>query len=697
MSWVSTAAAFVTGLAALLGAALPAAADVTVDTRFGHGGAWVSDFATPVEVTLRNTSPAPVQVRIAVRQGGFGEAETFVVERSVPVGGNSARRETFVVPGPSGWSPEVTVDIETSPSVPVHGRDKTGDRGRLSIDVSNAMNTSTAARPDRDRIVGVVGDGRSILASRFEGRELLLHPPAKIPPDLKGVPVRALGVDEENLRLAPLGLGGIESLVVCDPDASFCDEPAHLDALLDWVALGGHLVVSLGESAPQFASSPLAEWMPARWGRVERANYADIAGKLSQSRDAPLPRTGPLLHLEATASGTKSSLPVPAMERRFGDGRIVLLGIDVRALAESAPSDDVSVAALAELLVPRLPMVSWDRSQPWRNELRVGEPLGQILRQDAFHPPPLPAVLLGLFVYVLVVGPLDWLVLRRLRKERLTTLTFAGSVIVFTVIAYGASFLLFSSNRVVNRITFVHFAGGGRPGRELVRWHDLVGFYEPTSGTRELIYPTPAVLLGRSLPGVHSSGVGSAGAVLVRGNDPVSQVGEVDVAFRSQRNVFAQGAGPTGRTVDAQQDGDAVVVTNTLPVDLTSCWILRKNEQAIWIGAIPAGGSGRGREATSPGLDLRHGDPSNWTEASSPDARVDGMRRFLTDLATAALNSDQQPEAYETLRASGVCLDAPARGRALLIACAAASPFPLPGSTEDGTSYIVITKEVDFK
>lgn len=687
-------------LAAFVGAA-PALADVDVRTDFGHGGSWIADVATPLDVTLRNTATTPVTVELVVQVDGYGADDRFILRRTVPLGPNGVRREGFLVPGPTSWNPNVRVQVETSPAVPVRSVAKTGDRGRLEIEVVGSQRQGAGVQADQVRPLGVMFDLRSVLAARLNDVDLDLKGRSQ----QKGSQVRTLQVDDESLRLAPHALEGFESIVVCDPDESFCQDAARLDGLLDWVAMGGRLVVSLGENAQRFGASPLAAHMPARWTSVERADYRRIALDLgAKSEDLESRRDGPRVRLDpapgARGPGDARDL---FLQRPFGDGTISLLGCDMRSLLELIPPDTPSLRSVARPLLGANAEFRWpeEEQNAWVQEFDVASRLGRVLQQDAFTPPPFAAVLLGLFAYVLVVGPLDWIVLRRMRKERLTTLTFAGAVLVFTVLAYGVSLFLFSAKEVANRVTFVRLSSGGRDGRELMRVHDLVGWYAPTGGTRDLTFPLPGPVLGSNLPGLHSAGgVGAALPVVVTGNDPLNPRTEVEVAFRSQRVVHSSLAGTTGRTLALARTEAGWDVTSTLPTDLNECWVFLPDSRVVAFGSVQAGGTRTGAPSVA-------WDQLGWAEESSvlddgrsrlapvDDARA--VRHFLAHIVASAMTSRTPPAAHAALRRAGIVCDPPREGRALIVGVADRLPIALPGADASGRRHVVIVKEVDVQ
>lgn len=685
---------------ALAASARPAVADVTVEARFGHGGGWVVDAATPFDLVLRNDAQAQVQVRIEVRLAGFGEDDAVVVERDVVLGPGATRREGFVLPGPSSWQPKVSATIATTPTVPIHTATKSGDRGELGFEVVGAGRSGLSVRTESSRAVGVMLDPQSVVATRVS--QLTFGRSGRRVAFRSNEPVSVLAVDPDVLRLAPLALGGLDTLIVCDPDATFCADPAHLDGLLDWAALGGRLIVSVGENASSFAASPLAQHLPAAWGGTRRQDYSALARAFSTSGVLPTQRReGPRVDLEPHA-GTRVRMEGLVVESRFGDGSIAVAGVDLRLLLEAASPDPDAFRPIAEPFVFSADHVDpWETSaNSWNASFDVASRLGRTLQQAAFRPPPLPLVLFALIIYVLVVGPVDWFVLRRLRKERYTTFTFGAAVLVFTVLAYIVSVFLFSADAVVNRVTFVRFASSGRPGRELVRVHDLVGFFAPTGGMREMSFPLPGAVLGSNLPGLQASGrVGAALPVVVRGNDPLAPKAELEVAFRSQRVVHTELCGTAGRTITAAPSGDdGVEVTNALPVDLTECWVFFPDGEVVHVGKVPSGSAviGSGRSATS-GLGWEHETAAlDDYRDELADHAAGETRRFLAHLVASALTATEPPAGQRALRRAGIVCELPRVGRALVVAVAERPPIALPGWDGRGRQHVVLTKEIDL-
>lgn len=705
-------------LALLLGAALPAFADLDVRDRIGFGGRWVVGAPTPYTLTLSNSGSERIDVAVTVSTGASFGLHDFVHARVVSVDAGAVRDEVFLLDGPQPWRGSIHVEIEVKPTVPIHTLGRDTDRGTIDFDRPSDDGSQFTGIEFPTHVVGVISDPRSIVSTSMAKAKLGLHEDKR---PVASASMVAVDVPDGLLRYAPLGLEGLEVLVVCDPDARTCAEPAALEGVLDWVALGGTLVVSLGEHAAEFAASPLAAHLPAHWTGAQRRPLAEVFAELGVERpDETAP--GPWTELrpgdnadERRGTGPRGPLQV---ERRIGMGRIVLLPYDVRVLLGQAAAGGapLNAACLGGALSIDVPATVPDNKQ-WEGPafMALTESFASALKHGAFSPPPLALVVFGIIVYVVVVGPLDWFVLKRLKKERLTTLTFLGAVVAFTTLAFAASVLLFSSGARVNRIVVADLADVGREGRQVMRTIDIAGYYSPRGEDQSLRYESPTVLLNGSFPGIGFGGdVGSALPVTIAPGDPLRPDAVVQLPFRSQRVVRTHSVGTLGPTIEVEWDEkDArkgVRVLNGLPVDLDEVFVYVDEGHAYELGRVASGAQSRGGEFDrSPVLRVRpriYDD--NWGMwGRNRDVSREEMRRLLEAVSVGSFTHQSDvpglgsgtPEGDEAqvLRKLGLSRKdtfAAGRDRALVVAFASAAPMQLPGSSTEGDAHVVIRKEV---
>mgnify|MGYP001334886545 CR=1 FL=1 len=696
------------GAAALLALALAnrAAADVDITASQGHDGRVIANCVTPAFVDLRNTGAETVEVRLQLRRGSAFSSGGVEHERVVVLTPHARRREPFLLPAQDGWGEPVRVTVTTRPQVPVHDGARTNSRGRIDVEAPATNLVSSSGR-----VVGVLGDAASALASGL---------PRAAPSGVLNVvgelgTVDVVRITEEELALGPLAIEGLDALVVSDPEADFCRDAQALDGLLDWVALGHLLVVAPGTRAAQLGATALGPYLPARGTPRQEAYEAVVRGLVVASAEDlpddardPGDATGLWLPLTGACRGTGPGDEPLYVDRRLGDGTVRLLAFDVRR-ALAASTEDQHVAALATVLCGRpcavRDLTLGDTLAEWRYGATrdVDQEAQELLRRDALEAPPRVAVFFALLLYVLVVGPLDWFVLRRLGRPRLTTITFAGTVVAFTALAYGVSFLMFSTGDRLNRLVIVDLADGGRDGRQLAQVHDFAGCYSSHGADRRLQFDLPVAIAGASLPGGGTGDSGTSFPLVASGTDPLAPDVEVAIAFRSLRAVRSIQAGTTGRTIETEWVREAgrsprLRITNGLPVTLDDVIVLMpagESQSLVSVGltpgtsefAVPASSAG----ATSGGvLGTRERDLLAFLSRASA-VGFDGVPASRTRPQRLSL------ERQAVLERCGIAHGRTfAQRRALLLAFASESPVRLPGDDVEGHRWIVIRKEVEL-
>jgi hypothetical protein len=230
----------------------------------------------------------------------------------------------------------------------------------------------------------------------------------------------------------------LHALVWLDADAGAVRDPAVVDAIRAWVASGGHLVVARANTVG-FRGTFLESLVPGRvTGTSANADWSAISPELPAVSASVLdvdPRGATVL---AAAGGR------PLILRSvLGRGRITLVTFDPCGAPFDAWRGMTGFWEGLLELPSRAAPTEDDRARTddygrgWGSiDTTVGSP--RVRELLAIHPEiPLPSLgwaFLLIFVYVLLVGPIDYIVLRRLRKMELTWVTFPAIVFVFSTI-----------------------------------------------------------------------------------------------------------------------------------------------------------------------------------------------------------------------------------------------------------------------
>lgn len=282
-----------------------------------------------------------------------------------------------------------------------------------------------AVEPDRFLIV-IVGSDPALLTSLS----------AMSISGVSGVTVRHISPDD--LPSHALVLRGINAIFIHDVDTAALALDQRT-ALRDWVLLGGQLVVGGGINGER-AAAGLADLLPVEVTRT--LNQGDLSPLAQLGGSEPQPSTGPLV----TVVPRPGAEALPAghsliYRASFGNGVVVFSTFDLTLLRgwASEPQLWSRVLQPVPLFIPAF-------------EGRVNQ---ISLMQDALQVraaglPPASALAAFLLVYILVVGPVNYLALRRIGRLEwawwtipLTVALFAGGVFVVGFVIRGGQAQLY--------------------------------------------------------------------------------------------------------------------------------------------------------------------------------------------------------------------------------------------------------------
>lgn len=255
---------------------------------------------------------------------------------------------------------------------------------------------------------------------------------------------------------------------------SLVNDPVRRAALEQWVAQGGHLVVSVAGNTANVANRqtfPLEPLLPAVVDPTDTAKAAALSG-LGDFINREVPReqrrgkaarvallTAPLAKL--TPRGTarvlvaEPSVGTPSVvQGSYGLGRVTLLAFDVDQgpFVEWESRFDLWTALLELKAVSENRMQRWDYAS-----VDVGEALANSLEQFGdVTVVSFSWVALFILIYILLIGPVDYFLLKKVVKRlELTWITFPTLVVIVSLVAYFVAYYLKGDEIRINKIDVV--------------------------------------------------------------------------------------------------------------------------------------------------------------------------------------------------------------------------------------------------
>lgn len=517
----------------------------------------------PVTVTLENAGGNVTGDVVVEVSGGQGQAPARYFQRlELPTGSRKAVTLYAFLP---------------------NGVTNIGARFQSGKDVAEAPPVSLRPLKRNQRLIGVIGDdartsgevARSLLASYGGGVEAVAASPDEVPAN-------------------PYGLGSFSALLVHDASTGrWSDEQRQ--ALAGWVAQGGHLVVVGGPNWRKTAEG-LGELPPVRAGDARTVVNLSGLGTLANTGRGPagtfVVSAGDLVP-GATRLAEQDGLALVAA-RPWGRGRVISLAFDPAAADFTGWNGAGAVWQRLALDTPlpapvQRPFTPASNSSSSSSYAPGASSINQILRDlPSLALPPTWLLLLVMTAFIIIVGPVNYLVLRRLDRRELGWLTIPALTLVFAgaIFAFGAG----TKGRAVtvNAVSIVRIA----PDAALAEAQAFYGVFTPSRGVRQLRVGAGALVTGFSNGGIGDSDLGD-GVRYEQGANAAARD-----AYFSQwtlRQVAAQAAidpAPLALRVEVRREGPKVVgrITNTTnhPVDDVTLVYEGAYHQ---LGSLPAGAS----------------------------------------------------------------------------------------------------------
>ncbi len=493
--------------------------------------------------------------------------------------------------------------------------------GKMKVQLLNGdtvvaeAQVATAIHDQAQLVVGVVSEN-----------------PAKIVSELRLLPAQS-GAAAAIVTLTPADLperiqawSALDRLVWQDVDASALT-PAQLSCLRGWLAGGGRLVIVGGTAGADTLSGFPDELLPYRPDVVldiDPSVLRPILGGLPE-KSAPLtayagdPGAGRTL----ATSGDR----VIAGDLKIGNGSVTLLGFDPTTswIAEGETWDTPLWRRLLPARVAGATTLADD-----------SQIVSAVMNLPSLALPPIGGLIVLLFGYILLVGPVNYLVLRRLDRREWAWVTVPALIVVFTVGSFGIGGLLRGSDVIVHEVGIVR----GAPGATEATIQSYLGIFSPSRSTYQVRVPGDALLSPPMNGDVFGNGTSTALDVLQ--GDP-SRVRDLDVGFGSIRTIRAD-ASATAPAVtsnltllDGRLQG---TVTNNSTTTLLAAGIV-VGSSAVRLGDIAPGASTKVDLAISNNafngapMSERIFGPQNWDGSSLDEEQQRTLvRRSVVDQIT---------------------------------------------------------------
>lgn len=287
-------------------------------------------------------------------------------------------------------------------------------------------------------------------------------------------------------------------LIVANADTTRLT-PLQRHWLSAWLATGGQLIVTGGPGAA-LATAGLVDWLPVRLeGNQALPDLPALRAVLEAATGATLPFATPGPYLVATSRLQQGEVwwqqdEWPLLARRaWGNGAVYFLALDPALAPLSGWTGN---PALWSQIAARIPAPHWLANG------FVDPPAARLAIEslDALALPSVAYIVLFVVVYIVVIGPLNYLVLRARGRREWAWLSVPLLSLLFLLVAYGVGFRLKGRTLLLNQMS----VGYGSAETGAVRLTTVVGLYSPRRARYTLDLPADT-LPHAPLPGLDNN------------------------------------------------------------------------------------------------------------------------------------------------------------------------------------------------
>ena len=340
-------------------------------------------------------------------------------------------------------------------------------------------------------------------------------------------------------------------------------------AIRDWVYGGGRLVVSGGAHSQNLVGTFLEELLPVR---INGTRVLNSISSLSRQFGSNIEGGQIVVASSELDEGAKAvaveddGMPIIA-ERDAGDGKVVFLAFDYLDPAFRAWDGRRKM---------------WDRllPQPMPEEPPRDSEIARLFASNVVKPPPYRSVGIFLLLYILCLGPLSYVIMR---KRTGWMWPFMLSIAaVFILLSLGLNYVIRGHAAVVNDFSVVDFHQ--EAGRACIS--SYFSLFSPAKSDYTLRFPASGAMFAKRIASPDRRILQDGDCKLVQGDVFQMEISRrktlSPLTFYGESYVDLRGS----ISIDASEDQGKV--TSKLPFDLSDCYMF-SNGQYAFIGDLTRG------------------------------------------------------------------------------------------------------------
>lgn len=483
----------------------------------------------------------------------------------------------------------------------------------------------------------------------------------------------------ENLPDRWYGYLFADHLIWVDGDPAQARDPAQAEALKLWVAGGGHLVVA-ADRPDGLTGTFLEPLLPVRPGKSVTLAYplvGSVSFPASTTALQSTPRPG--ARVVARHEGTPMHV-----EGTYGRGRVTFLAFSPAAqpFREHPKAPDFWTGLLGLTRDQIDPQIGFQLDQPTPLDEMLGDArlLRWITDYSSIPPPRLTWAFSVILLYVLLVGPIDYLMLRSINRMYWTWFTFTSYVVGFSALVLIAGASLADHPAAVREFAVLDCM----PEASVTRGVSVTGVLNPMEGNFTLKPEGPGDWLSAL-----DRDPGTIRQLLARPHrivqDERRTIHDWDFPRGQLRWAIRQWCEAGAPPATAELRDSALEVTHALPVPIRDA-ALWTSEGVYRLGVIPPGTHTFTLEGMTP---LKPADFLAQLRATDPGANPTHPLAWVPTFVAPEPRRDLKPA---ELQGWTDVSEWPAEGRAILVGVMDAGGWLEFGAKKPGRSDLTVVR-----
>jgi hypothetical protein len=306
-----------------------------------------------------------------------------------------------------------------------------------------SQKTTVRAQPNINYLIGVATQRRGALS---------LLPSMQLPGGR--LPV-TLDVNLETLPDRSEGLRSLDCLILNDTDTSSLT-PEQVDALVSWVQQGGRLIIGGGVGALQTTAGLPASLLAQRPSELVELDQLDAISEFAETSQIRVP--GPFVvatgeNLAGDTLASQDGIPL-IQDVKFGEGHSIFIALDLSTTPFDAWTG--TTAFLEALIVPGAAYPDWMPPDMSLRQMATNSISNALSNLPSLDLPSARNVAVLLIIYIILVGPVNYLLLRWQKKLQWAWISIPLITLLFTGLSFGIGYAKRGTDIIINKIAIIH-------------------------------------------------------------------------------------------------------------------------------------------------------------------------------------------------------------------------------------------------